>query len=349
MTKLHKALHLRHHKHTGKLLAHKHTSYRTLFMLMLAPILMLALVSDLQAHADDTITVSATVPANIPSGNPTIDSPLDGVTLSAANVTVSGTCPVITPAIIIAIYDNGTLTSSVQCQVDGTYSVSTPLIYGLNSLVATVKTVTNGTGGSSSPPVKVTRPTPPAPSPSPSSHPSSPKPPVSGDQITPSVIELLPTIVRVEPSEAFFVVTTKGSTTWQGKFEGGSAPYQVKMDWGDGSSDTHTVADASVQSFSHTYKSVSSYNITITATDSKGATTTLHSVSVSLQLSTGTQGAGDTHVTGVPPVVEFAQKYMWQIYIGSLSGLVFLWWLEHGRHLLTFRAAQNGGGAARKS
>src|SRR5690242_16476962 len=97
----HKPLKLRHTKYTGKIMAHKHTSYRVLFFLMLVPIGLMAFIDQMVGASD--LQVHAKVPAPIPAGAPAITSPVDNSTVNSGDLTVSGSCPVITPAVIIAI------------------------------------------------------------------------------------------------------------------------------------------------------------------------------------------------------------------------------------------------------
>ncbi len=121
---------------------------------MLAPIIMMALVGKLATAAD--LTVTATVPAPMPSGAPLITSVADGSTTTQGQVLVEGTCPTIDPAVIIAIYDNGVLVGSAECTVDGTFSVPVSLSVGSHTLTAVIVTIT-GEIGASSPAVTIAR------------------------------------------------------------------------------------------------------------------------------------------------------------------------------------------------
>lgn len=328
---VHKALKLRHHKHTGKILAHKHTSYRVLFLLLLAPIMMMSLVGQLDAMADN-LFVSATVPAPIPGGAPTIDSPADGTVTDDQQINVSGTCPVITPAIIVAIYENNILAGSVQCDVSGNYTLPISLVGGNNTLIATVKTITGDTGDSSTP-VHVTRhvPTPP-PSPSPSTSPGSAG--TGGTSLGQTSIEGLALPLIIDAKDIVVTFGANGHIEWHGAASGGTAPYIFSIQWGDGQVEQRNVTDTSNQVFSHSYSSLHTYNIDITLTDAKGEKTTLRSAAVPLVVQTAPVVA-DTKPEQVHPIVAFVQKYSVQIYVGTVSALVFLWYLESGRHVLS--------------
>jgi hypothetical protein len=323
---VHKTLKLRHKKHTGKLLAHKHTSYRVLFLLMIVPIAMLAFVNHMEAYATD-LTVSATVPAPIPLDPPTITTPQNGATVHSEDLVVAGTCPVIDPDVIITINDGSSVIGSVQCDDDGAYSVPVTLTAGQHTLIAKVVTITNGQGASSTP-VTVTY-IPPA-SPSPSITPDQTGIPSTTETIPESQVIHLP--VQIVTKDWFVVIGSDGKVTWHGSFTGGTAPYNTEIDWGDGSVDKYVVNDQVEQAYSHTYQSFHTYSIIITATDATGDTTKLYNTAVTQVVEK--RLAQDANLQQTAPIVAFIQENAIQIYVGALSGLVFLWYLEGGRHVI---------------
>lgn len=300
-------------------------------MLVLAPIGMMALVGQLDLASADTITVGAKVPASIPSGTPTIDSPQDGATIHTGQLTVSGTCPISDPAVIIAIYDSGTFIGSSSCDTNGNYSVEVTLGYGPHTLIATVVTVTNDVGQSSSP-VTVTYPQPPQPpQPSPSTTPEKPSEVLPPSTPVPEVPPLAP-VPRIIPAQTFVSIASNGKVTWSGKVEGGTPPYNLRADWGDGSADQRAVHDHSLQTFTHTYKTSHVYALLIKATDAKGITTVLQSAAVTTEVQQ--RVVDKAKYNDIPPFIAFVSKNAGYISIGLLSGLVFLWYLEHGHKLL---------------
>ena len=108
------------------------------------------------------------------------------------------------------------------------------------------------------------------------------------------------------------------------------------MDWGDGRVTAATVNDNSEQLFTHRYESVRLHDVTMTVHDANDGEAALHIVAATQFIRTGAAGL-DTASSQVPPVIAFIQKYVWQIYIGTLSALIFLWYLEHGRHIVVTR------------
>jgi hypothetical protein len=255
-----------HPKHTGKLIHHRHTSYGVLFALLVGVgvLLVTLTVSAFNVKADD-LYVTATVPAPIPTGAPVFTSPSDGYTTDNPTVDFEGTCPVITPAVVIGLYEGATLLGSDQCSPSGNFAISAQLTTGAHSVVATVVTITGDTGESSTPlhvtytlPVTTipTSPTTPVTPGQPTSPPS-----VNGDGLAP--------ILQITSDKPFILFQPGIQTTWKGSFAGGSAPYTVHVNWGDGVSDSFT-SDGSAVSYHHTYTTSGSYTITVTITDQAG-------------------------------------------------------------------------------
>lgn len=321
-----KALQLRHHKHTGKLLAHKHTSYRVLFALLLLPILMLPLINNMNAYANEVLSVTATVPAPIPAGYPTIDVPAKGSSTTSDIVTVSGRCPVITPAIIIAIYRNSLLAGSVQCDSGGGYSVPISLEPGQNKLVATVVTITNGIGNSSEEMVvnKDTQ--------------QAEIPVALGQKEKVEDLERYTPLLRVLAKDVYVLLNMDGKGTWRGSIAGGTAPYQIAFNWGDGFIDRRTVFDNSEQTFIHDYEIVQPRALVISVTDATGVTTALRSMAIALDVKqTGLIIDKKAGELGVHPFIGFIHKNALTIYVSTVSALVFLWYIERGHHILSIR------------
>jgi len=287
---------------------------------------MMALVGRLASA--DTFSVTAKIPAPMPSGAPEILTPKDGSAITTPNTVVSGTCPIITPAIIVAIFDNTTsLVGSVQCADDGTFRVAVPISYGTNRLTATVITITDDTGETSTP-VIVTRPAPPKPPKTGS------KPPVTysgGNGLSQLSTSTSP--IHIAVKNRFVLLGADGSAVWAGSISGGTPPYTVQMIWGDGDTESHTVTDYTMHAFSHHYKVLHAYDIVTVVMDTMRDTATIHTAAATLSLQLGAPLKFDSSIQSVPPILAFVQDYMWEIYIGSIATLTFLWYLEHGRHL----------------
>lgn len=279
---------------------------------------MMALVDQLSVAASD-FTVNATVPAPMPDGAPSITGPQINDMPYAAEKVITGTCPVITPSVIIAVYDNGVLIGSSVCGADGTFSLPVSLDYGTHVLVATIFTIT-GERGESSTEVTITRLSPMTPVVSASS---------AGSQSEPSVLAPpeLSGVIGVVPTSPFAGFDTSGEVTWRAKFVGGEPPYKVQIDWGDKTIDSHTIPDHEEHVFTHRYKVAKAYSVVVNVTDAKGWKATYRTVAVAQFVSRLTAYDNSAQPS---PAMSFLQKYMWHIYIITFFGLVFLWYLEHG-------------------
>lgn len=142
-------LDLAHHKHSGKLLAHHHTSYRGLLLLLV--VVGAALLNIQRSTQAADYTVYGKVSAEIATVPALILAPADTTTVANPDITVSGSCQTTTPSSVVVISDNGQSVGSTVCAADGTFSVSITLMTGQNILVARTVNVTDDYGPDSSP------------------------------------------------------------------------------------------------------------------------------------------------------------------------------------------------------
>ena len=277
---------------------------------------MLALVGQYAGASD--LVVTAAVNAEVPDEAPTITSPTNNAVINTSQVTVSGTCPVVSPAVIIAIYEKDTLIGSSTCGDSGTFSVDITRAIGRHVIVATVITVTNQVGESSQPVAIIIRPRPLM---------------IGGEAISPSYQTLAQSIV-VNARDIFLVQKFDGSVAWRGNFRGGTPPYKVVIDWGDEEKDTYTVKDSSEQTFEHRYETLRVYSISLRITDSRGSSIVFSSSAVTLAVQQ--VGAIDSKSLQLPTMtLSTVGQYAVSTYIVTLSGLTFLWYLQHGHVMVT--------------
>lgn len=313
-----------HHKHTGKLLHHRHTSYPVLFALVLI-VGGLMFMTDRVARADDLL-VTATVPAPIPAGAPAFTAPADNTTTQDPSVDFAGTCPVISPAVIIALYEGTTLLGSGLCQNDGTFAVTASLSSGAHTIVATVVTITGDTGESSvpvhvtyTPPATPLQPTSPA---SPQNSSTNPTIPIGNTAAPLDIISEKP----------FLTFRSDLRADWRGRFAGGVPPYAITIHWGDGKSDTYTVSGNDLQSFSHRYPQNRLYTFSITVRDSSGLT--LKRNYIAMQSNGAPAGKSTMHnFTSVldDPFID-PSLVMSLIYLCLLTIMLMMWRYEHAHY-----------------
>lgn len=291
-------------------------------MLMVIPIIAFVLAGNFVAAS--TYEVSASVPAIPPDIAPTIVYPIDSSQGDSGEVTLRGTCPVATPAVIVAIYANGTLVGSVTCSTEGSFSVPISLSYGSYQLVARIISITGDYGRDSAISRFTVKPK--------ETRQSEAVGTASGQiESLPSNESLLMPL-HIVPAHAYAILDANNATSWKGSFTGGRLPYKVTIDWGDGTKDHFEVTDNSEQIFSHQYASAGVYPLLIKMTDSAGSTTQLASTTVTFAMQQ--RLILDSSYKNTSPIVLFIQSHVVEIYITSLSGLAFLWYFEHGRRIL---------------
>lgn len=243
------------HKHTGRYLPHRHTSYASLaFLTMLATIVVTMFTTSVLAGTPYTgpdagaIGLSGKVAEPPPTVAAVIIRPTNGQHFSATPITVSGTCPKDT---IVELFKNDIFAGATPCKDDKTFSLDIDLLYGSNALVARVFDALDQAGPDSN---TVTvfydaLPTQPAP-------------------LNSSNLNDIQLLLRSSP-------------VYRGTFPGqefklpleiiaGTAPFALNIDWGDNKSDLISRSDSSAFSAPHTYARPGSYQVTIKATDAKG-------------------------------------------------------------------------------
>ncbi|HSX36826.1 MAG TPA: hypothetical protein VLG13_01765 [Patescibacteria group bacterium] len=294
------------HRHSFKLLPHKHTSYPLLALLMLMAGIVLS-GSTFNASAID-YTVNGRVPAPPITEAAVILSPTNGQTFQYIPIMVSGTCPADS---YIKLYRNDFFSGSVLCSSSLTFQIQTDLFLGANRLVAHVFNKTDDEGPpSNAVTVFYVPPSPPAPISNPGPGSSSP-----------------PQLIL--SSDYLYKGYVPGQTIdWLLGVNGGSAPYAVSVDWGDGKSTLVSRSQAGTFPLNHAYAKPgphqNSYKITIKASDASGQ-------SAFLQLFT-VVGGGGSH--GLPvigglskPLSPFGNflRLIWPAYLLMLLVLLSFW------------------------
>jgi len=259
------------HRHSGRIMAHHHTSYPALVFLLLLTGILAAAASRASSADSSATTLSLTVLGPPPTQAATIDDPTDGEHFSNNTQTVRGTCP---NGLMVEIWRNGVFAGSTLCDINGLYAVVITLVPNANALVARD---VDGLGqyGPDSGTVTVYYdvPPPPTPTPTPSATPTpsrSPRPSRSpAPSSTPSPAPT-PTLLITATQHLYQGADTTAPVQWSVTIGGGRSPFQVTWDWGDGKSDSEYVnADGSIQ-MSHQYSKPGTYQVTVTAVDALG-------------------------------------------------------------------------------
>lgn len=264
-------LNLQHHKHTGKLLHHRHTSYHGLVMILLCTGLVLGMFGLLSSKvaADEQFQVTAKVFAPAPTQPAHINSPAGGSELTANPVNVSGSCQSADPQHIVKIFSNDQFVGSTLCTNGGTFSVEVDLFSGQNTLIARTFTFQDVEGPPSAP-VTITF------------KPSEVTPPVaerpSGTDSRPgrgsgAGNEQKPFRIVSKSQNASFVRGKPFKLTFV--IEGGRQPYAVSIAWGNGKRELASIGQGQEVTFDHSYKNSGTYSLRVEAVDQDGRRATL--------------------------------------------------------------------------
>jgi hypothetical protein len=87
-----------------------------------------------------------------------------------------------------------------------------------------------------------------------------------------------PLVVTID--EPFIVFGPSKDAVWLGTIKGGSTPYYIHIDWGDGKTTGYRITNVGSQSFRHHYTSMKPYDITLLVTDVTHRQVLLHFAAV---------------------------------------------------------------------
>ncbi|MBW4062186.1 hypothetical protein HJC99_06460 [Candidatus Saccharibacteria bacterium] len=320
---------LSHHRYSGRLLAHHHTSYPTLVFLLLVGTMAVSAVSLTSHAADATLSLSVSGPA--PTVGASIDDPIDGTTFTNNIITVRGTCP---NSLRVELTRDGVFAGSTICDSTGNYSVVISLVDGANLLLASdydaaaqAGPATAGVTVTYVPPVIIIPviPTPtPAAGSSNTSNGSSKS--AGGSVVTPTPASTVgPFIISVD--QHFFSGFAPGENfSWPADVSGGRAPYQVTATWGDQSSTTISLVAPGSISPTHSYLTGGIYHISLNATDAQGRHAVMSMVAVvsGAPLAAVSSGSGSTRDNGVLSLA-------WPVLIGATLVVLSFWLGERDR------------------
>lgn len=260
----------------------------------------------------DSYQVNASVAFPTPTQAADFDSSLDGTTVQAALQSVSGTCQVQNPVNTVVITRDGSSIGSTPCS-GGAFNLQITLVDGANTLVA--RTV-NPTGqyGPDSPPITMTLYLPPSVTPTPNT-PVPSAPPSTPQEVTATTNSGAAADLSIVPTEPFGVMNDQTNevniTVTVG---GGTTPYTVRINWGDGSVDTHNIDLPGQYTFSHTYETAGNYTVRGSVQDVLGASTVFNFAVVSTK-TTGNATHGSKKHDGLTVV----STPIWRQYAAPLA------------------------------
>jgi hypothetical protein len=231
----------------------KLTSAKTFIVLfvsfLFANTLVLGSATALTLSGNGAYGISGTITSPPPSTAPTISSPTNGQSFTSVPTAVSGVC---VSGLLIKIFINGIFSGSAQC-VNNSYSISTDLFLGTNNIYADDYDSLNQAGPKSNT--------------------------VSVTYVNNAITAGTP--VTLTSDYAKLGADPGSLLTWPIQISGGTAPYALSVNWGDGTPST-LVSQASpgTVNLTHTYSVSGTYDVTINATDKNGTVAFLQVVGV---------------------------------------------------------------------
>ena len=328
------------HAHTGHLTHRRTTSYPTLVMIVLCVGVFLAswtrfVVADtfvFPGPSSDSYVVHASVPGPAPTIAATIDSPANDAIVTSQPITVSGSCPLNTYE---TLYRNGAFSGVALCDASGQYELQSSLFPGVNQLQVRVFSPTDVPGPMSNT-VSVTY-SPPVPPKPPTTEPGNPSTDHSTTNTSGPIVKGEPLIFKTTfQYEGHYV---GAASTWQLDIEGGSAPYAVSVDWGDGQHSLISRARAGSFTVQHVYHKAGgyrgSYVTKFMASDADNNQTLLQLLAIVNNPPSGTSGpthrliagsGGTSGGSGLTDTYRLALlKYIWPGYLIVILMLISFW------------------------
>lgn len=308
-------LQLIHHRHSGKLRSHKHTSYLPLALLLAAVGFLLTVYTSYAASPGPeagSIGLNGTVPGKPPTVAATIDKPTNGQRFATSPITVSGTCP---KGTLVEIFKNNIFAGSIPCQDDGTYSIDVDLLIGKNILVARVYDDLNQAGPDSN---KVTVYY--------DALPSQAGPLTSLDFGGAQLLLNTDAVFRgVFPNQTMRVPI---------EILGGTPPYAINVQWGDSSNKVVPRKNNLGFTIDHVYSRPGTYQMTIQGSDANGRVAFL--TVAAIVNGQPSVAAGSSEETGVSNTVLTRLLTLWPLYT-SVVAIAISFWLGERRekYLLT--------------
>jgi hypothetical protein len=243
------------------------------------------------------VGVQGTIPSPPPTVGATISLPRDGQSFTDLPVTVSGICP---KGLLVKLFKNNIFAGSQQCD-NGSFSLQIDLFVGTNELIARVYDALDQAGPDSN---KVT---------------------VSfadnhqgaGPRVT------------LTSDYAKRGANPGQKLTWPIILSGGTGPYAISVDWGDGKApDLKSVQFPGTFNIEHTYDASGVYNIIVKATDKDGISAFLQLVGVANGALGQDNGSGSASTDKDSSAAKTpTAKIVWQPAALSIPFILSTFWL----------------------
>lgn len=251
--------------------------------------------------------LQGTISAPPPTSGATISIPRDGQSFDSNPVAVSGLCP---SDLLVKLFKNNVFAGSAQCE-NGSFSLQIDLFNDQNQLIAKVFDALDQPGPDSNT-VNVTY---------------SVKDPSQIDR------------VNLTSNYAKRGANPGQALTWPIIISGGSGPYAINVDWGDGKApDLQSVEFPGSFDIQHIYDNPGVYNVLVKATDKNGNAAYLQLIAVgngALSQTTGS-GGGDGDSNTVTATTT-KTRILWEPAAIIAPFVFFTFWLGKKHELKTLK------------
>jgi hypothetical protein len=254
--------------------------------------------------ASGSIGLEGSVSTAPPTQGATITTPVSGASFSTLPVSVNGICP---KGLLVKIFSNNVFIGSVTCAT-GSYSLPVSLFSGGNDLVARVYDALDQAGPDSNT-VHVT--------------------------YNDAIFAQFGTQLTVTSDYATRGAFPNQELDWPIILSGGTGPYALSIDWGDGTSPTLlSQSFAGALTIKHTYTSAGSYKVLIKATDKNGDVAFLQLVGIA-DGAVQASGTSSKSSTASPAAVQ--TKVLWWPAAAMIPLIGATFWIGRRHELYTLR------------
>ncbi len=239
-----------------------------------------------------TTGLQGTISSPPPQTAATIVTPTSGRTFTAVPITVTGLC---TTGLLVKVFSNNIFVGSVQC-ANGSYSIQVDLFSGQNDIIARVYDTLDQAGPDSN---------------------------TATVTFQDSQLAAFGQRISLSSTIAKLGANVGSKLSWPIILSGGTGPYAVSVDWGDGSAaDLQSQPFAGNFTISHVYSTSGVYRVIVKATDSTGAAAFLQLVGVGNGAVTQSVTGGSKTSTGTVEV-----RYIWWPVLAMVPIVLAAFWV----------------------
>ncbi len=244
--------------------------------------------------------LAATKTQDPPTMAATITTPGNGGSFGESPITVSGICP---NDLLVQIYNNGVMVGSVMC-TNGSFSIQVSLFSGTNELSAIVYDTLEQPGPTSN---------------------------IVTITYNDSRLTAFGQLITLTSSYGRRSAPAGSELTWPIQLTGGTGPYAMIIDWGDGSTaELRSESLSGLITLAHKYQKAGIYQVNIRVTDTNG-------VSAFLQVIAVANGEIDSAVAGATGDERIVTRtsILWIPAVIALVLLVPAYWLGRRSQLVS--------------